>query len=411
LFLAGCGGAMPSGSTVVPDNTGGPAAEAPSPAPSPPSTSTTTAPRCASQLASGDAHVCAVRGDGAVYCWGLNSSGQLGVGDAVNRAVPAAVALPGAADQVVAGASHACARLTSGAVFCWGENASGQLGDGTTTPRLTPVAVKSLADAKLITAGAEHTCALRATGSIVCWGDDEQGQLGDGRDGVGTRSTEPVTTGALANMAEVSARGDHTCARGSDGSVTCWGSDVSGELGDGQTGAGLHATTPRAIAGLTATSIAAGNAHTCALGDDGSLDCWGNNSSGQLGLGYISWNAPGAVPSPSPLTAPMSGTRLAAGQAHTCARDGSGALWCWGVDGRGQLGNGAETQPAERGVPTAIAVANLVVDAFSAGATHTCAIDHTGAPFCWGGNRNGELGNGGSSDDTPTPTAVALPCP
>ncbi len=395
LFLvaltAGCGGASDE------------------PPPSPAVTS------CAVEVASGDAHVCARRGDGSVWCWGLNASGQLGVGDAINRPAPAQVGSLAHVAQVTAGASHACAIDAAGAAWCWGENEAGQLGDGTNTPRSRPVQVAGLAGVTQLSAGGAHTCALEHDGSVWCWGANELGELGAGTSGDGSNRNAPVEVSALGHdVAQLSARGNHTCARKNDGSVWCWGENTSGELGDGASGDGQLRATPVELTALDhdVAELAAGGAHTCARKNDGSVWCWGNNSSGQLGRGYVSYSAPTALTAPLAVQFPPS-TRIAsisAGQAHACARSSAGELFCWGVNGRGQLGNGQVTPAAERGVGTPAGIAGLAdVGALSAGSTHSCALSGD-AVFCWGGNRVGELGNNGAPDDDPTPTRTAL-CP
>jgi alpha-tubulin suppressor-like RCC1 family protein len=354
-----------------------------------------------------------LRGDGTVWCWGLNSHGQLGLGDQVNHPTPTQIVNLGGVRAIATGASHSCALRDDGTVWCWGENLVGQLGDGSTTAHSVPVQVAGLGAATSLAAGAEHTCAIGSDGAVRCWGDDEQGQLGDGHDGPGLRSTTPVPVQAPTGAVELTARGDHACARAGDGHVWCWGSNGSGELGDGHAGGDVHAAVPVAVADLPdATQVVAGGAHSCARRADGGVACWGNNGSGQLGVGYVSFEQPVWIPRAQPVPGLAQIARLAAGLAHTCAGDAAGAVTCWGANGRGQIGNGSFTMVPERGVPTPARVGGVASDALSAGATHSCAITDDGAAIqCWGGNRNGELGSGSESDDVPVPTRVALPCP
>ena len=215
------------------------------------------------------------------------------------------------AQAITAGSVHACALLTDGTVACWGENDWGQLGDGTNTgpdncagqPCSTaPVAVNGIANATEITAGEAHTCALLTGGTIDCWGENLSGQLGDGTDtgpdscGGSACSTTPVRVTGITNAIQVAAGGEQTCALLTDGTVDCWGDNSYGELGGGtDTGpnscaAGVNgaacSTTPVQVTGITnAIQIAVGGQHTCALLAGGSVDCWGDNQLGELGDG------------------------------------------------------------------------------------------------------------------------------
>ena len=402
-FVAACGGTSSTGTPTDPANSTHVTAQAGD------GSSSASSGSCVQDLQSGDAHVCVVVGQGELRCWGLNTHGQLGTGDEVDRASPTRVGSLPAVTAVAAGASHTCALGQDGSVSCWGEGQAGQLGDGSFAARPTAATVPGLR-ARALAAGASHTCAIDDAGALTCWGANERGQLGDGS--TTNRAVPQTVSGLERGVVEVVARGGHTCARTDDGRVLCFGDGSSGELGDGSTGGAHLATTPVAVQALPAPAIrlVAGGAHTCAGLDDGRVACWGNNGSGQLGLGFVSFDPPLAVTAPSePMLAMMSG--IAAGQAHTCARGSDGSVFCFGAGGRGQLGDGNFTTATARGVPTPERVAGLpAIALLSAGATHTCASSGD-ALFCWGGNRVGELGLGAPSDDRATPTQVVLACP
>jgi len=339
---------------------------------------------------------CAVTGGGAVQCWGYNAFGQLGDGTTTQRLTP--VAVSGLGTGVVAvtvGDEHACALTSGGAAHCWGWNGSSQLGDGTTTDRWTPVTVSGLSSgAQAVAAGAFHTCAVTSGGASQCWGFNLYGEIGDGT--TTDRSTPVTVIGLAGGEATVATGLSHSCALTSGG-VQCWGSNVLGQLGDGTT---TNHVMPGAVSGLASgvVAVSAGDGHTCALTVGGGVQCWGANYYGQLGDGtttdrYI----------PVTVTGLASGVvAVSAGSMHTCALTGSGALFCWGYNNAGQLGNGTY---APRLTPTAVTGLGSGVVAVSAGSSHTCAVTSAGGVQCWGRNWSGQLGDGTTADQT-TPVAV-----
>jgi alpha-tubulin suppressor-like RCC1 family protein len=167
-------------------------------------------------------------------------------------------------------------------MLCWGANDYGQLGDGTTTSRPTPGEVTALAGRVAhLAAGASHSCAQTPEGELYCWGDNRYGQLG-----TGDRTNQPLpkkVVGSADASAKVFAGGAHSCAIHADGSFWCWGDNRSGQLGVGDTEPRLTATRVDAL-GSDVTAAYAGGAHTCVLRTDGSVWCWGNNQYGQLGV-------------------------------------------------------------------------------------------------------------------------------
>jgi alpha-tubulin suppressor-like RCC1 family protein len=276
--------------------------------------------RTALQLTAGDSHTCATLDDGSVKCWGFNSFGQLGLGDTQQRGdgpgemgatLPAVDLGPGrTAVQLTSGNGHTCARLDDGSVKCWGLNSQGQLGLGDTQNRgdgpgemgatLPAVDLGPGRTALQLTGGDRHTCARLDDGSVKCWGLNNLGQLGLGDtqsrgDGPGEMgATLPaVDLGPGRTALQLTGGDRHTCARLDDGSVKCWGLNNFGQLGLGDTqnrgdGPGeMGATLPTVDLGpgRTALQLTAGAEHTCARLDDGSVKCWGRNSVGQLGLG------------------------------------------------------------------------------------------------------------------------------
>ena len=353
-------------------------------------------------ISAGHSHACAlVEGEG-VYCWGWNEHGQLGTGRATfTSTTPVKVVnLDRTTTAVVVGLMHSCALLTDGSVRCWGENRFGQLGNGTTKDRYTPVRVVNLwGKAKAITAGANHTCALLTDGRVRCWGLNTYGQLGDG-------STQdkhtPVTVANLDGPAKaITAGANHTCALLTDGRVQCWGLNAQGQLGDG-TIEDKH--TPVSVINLRAPAkaIAAGSSHTCALLEDGRIQCWGQNTFGQLGNGtFQDKKQPVEV-----VDLGLPAQHIAAGGEHTCAVLADKSLRCWGENGRGTVGNGSWKNTSR---PVSVVGLGNSVVSVAVGDEFVCATTTTPGGmrvYCWGSNGTGELGHGWEPFQTTSKTVV-----
>ena len=264
----------------------------------------------------------------------------------------------------------------------------------------------------MVTAGEYHTCALLSTGNITCWGDDYYGQLGNGAgNGDIEAPPAPITLPGTATAIAITAGWYHTCALLNDGNITCWGEDSAGQLGNGVLAANID-TPPAAITlpnSATATAIAAGGIHTCALLNDGNITCWGWDNRGQLGNGPGNENIdtpPAAITLPNSATA----IAIAAGAYHTCALLNDGNITCWGYDGNGQLGNGPGNDSIDT-PPAAITLPNsATATAITAGADHTCALLNDGNITCWGRDCYGQLGNGAGNGDIDAPPApIELP--
>ena len=243
------------------------------------------------RLSAGAFHTCAQSSTGVAKCWGLNNTGQLGVGGAqVQNGVPVNVVEPtnvlGLSSNVTAittGSGHSCA-IVNGGAKCWGDNGGGQIGDASINVPMRPFAadVATLGSGvAAIAAGASHSCALTTAGGVKCWGDNSYRQVGDGSATAMLRAPVDVS-GLTSGVSAIAVGAFHTCALTVTGGVKCWGSNVNGQIGDGST---TLRPTPVDVAGLAGgvVAIAAGASHTCAILQGGSVKCWGDNSRGQLG--------------------------------------------------------------------------------------------------------------------------------
>lgn len=345
------------------------------------------------QLSAGKAHTCGVNNSGDAFCWGSNAAGQLGDGTNTTRPRPTQIA--GASYALVAaGGNFTCGLTNGGVAYCWGNNTAGQLGDGTTRSSAAPrSAVGTGMTFKSITAGAEHACGLTTDGAAYCWGNNTQGRLGDGTQ---TNRTLPVAVSGGIVFSELRAGDVHTCGLTATRGEYCWGSNAEGRIGDGTSVAVRLTPVSIASGSLSYASLAAGANHTCAVTSTKRIGCWGSNDSGQLGDGTT-------VDRRSLVEVPDADwDSIAAGQSHTCARKSpSFFLYCWGNNQFGQLGDGTN---AQRLTPTPVA-AELRVSAITAGADHTCANRHKAHAYCWGRNELGKLGTGNRVDAS-SPVAV-----
>jgi len=309
---------------------------------------------------------CLVLREGGVCCWGSNANGELGLG-AAERSFERPTRVPSLANVRAVASAHRSrgALLADGTVRCWGLNDRGQIGDASLTDRHAPAAVTGLRDVtQLATDGEQGFCALLRDGSPRCWGGltrsfggpsavdihprpvwdvdgavelsgtaDLVARTADGRvaEGeflfdVGLRGVAALATGA----------GSQGCAILADRTLRCWGSNLSGELGDGTRGNGRRPPTDPGLAGMQ--SVATGGGHTCAVLNDRTVRCWGRDDSGQVGDGdgptarcevVPGWVEPCRL-RPVAVAGLTDVQRLALGDNTSCAIRGDGSLWCWG---------------------------------------------------------------------------------
>ena len=350
------------------------------------------------QIESGEDHNCAIDTSGRIWCWGDNSFGQLGLPAGVPAVAPAPTLLPdpGPWVDVGGGELHVCAVDASGGVGCWGDNEDGQLGRGDRLPFDGVSRVVGLDDGATVFHGtmSDHSCVVSSTGTLRCAGEDQYGQIGNGP------PLEPAvasfTAVALTNWSSGAMTDDASCGLRA-GELWCWGRNVQGELGVGDL---VLRDAPTRVGSATDwDDVRCGEYHCCGRrGTD--AYCWGDNVDGQLGVGDV-------VDRSSPVALAGAWRMIDPARDHTCGIQTDGSLWCWGENTQSQLGLGApssrETSPMQVGVETSW------VDV-SGGEAHTCAVDGDGLVWCFGSAASGQLGTGGFISLT-TPAPVCFPSP
>jgi alpha-tubulin suppressor-like RCC1 family protein len=363
-------------------------------------------------LAAGNVNTCAITREGAAACWGENGHGQIGDDTTPQTAVARKVVVLSDVRAIAIGDRHACASDgPERALYCWGDNSHSQLGVFVGPPTSpVPIRVEGRITALLggvdaLAAGALHTCAV-VGGEVLCWGQGLDGRLGDGDTAehevhrpsyvVSAASGQPVR-----DAKAVAAGAQHSCLLTQAGAVECWGDNTWGQLGRGVAGSALAnaASSAPVVALDSVEAIAAGLRHTCAL-RAGAVYCWGANGYGQLGGATLTTAGAARTSDPIPTQVPgLTGiAKLAAGIELSCALDAAGTLSCWGGSRFGELG---VVDDALHGV-TPIAIDPVA--AVTAGGGQVCARLVAGPVYCWGLDSSGQLGTG-----TPAKSPQPLP--
>jgi len=340
----------------------------------------------ATSVSTGANHSCAVMADGTAQCWGANVFGQLGDNSTTDSLVPVSVSgITGltpatTAVSVSTGDSHSCAVMADGTATCWGSNGNGRLGDNSGTNSPVPVLVSGITGltaattAVSVSTGDYNSCAVMADGTAKCWGWNTNGQLGDNST---TDSSVPVSVSGLTGLTaattavNVSVGAFHSCAVMADGTVTCWGYNGNGRLGDNSTTDSPVPVSVSGITGLTAATtainVSVGTAHSCAVMADGTAKCWGNNANGRLGDDSTTERyVPVSVSGLTGLTAATTAVSVSTGTYHSCAVMADGTATCWGGNFDGELGDNSTTSS-----PVPVSVSGITGAASSFG--HTLA--------------------------------------
>ena len=367
------------------------------------------------QLTASQAHACGLRQDGTAYCWGQNASGQLGDGSTADRGIPAAVTGGHSFTALAAGPRHTCGLLSDGRALCWGANEQGQLGNESFSPSLDPRPVAGIFRYTALALGAAHSCGRTESGGIACWGSTSERQVtafaislpvrhplsgfsalwaaaSFGSCGLtitgtycwgtwGGPTRAPVQLDEAAGLDRLAFGGSpgfgrFYCGLDPSGFAFCWGSNASGELGNGTLGGTSSARTAVA-GGHSFAKLVAGRGFACGLATSGTIYCWGSNQWGALGSG-----GPG---DPDPVPQPIAGDRtyldVAANYSgHVCAIATSGTAYCWGRNESRQLGDGTTIT---RFAPVPIA-SDARFSKLSVFGERTCGVTVTGDAHCWG---------------------------
>ncbi|MCE5263077.1 MAG: Ig-like domain repeat protein [Deltaproteobacteria bacterium] len=357
---------------------------------------------------------------GTALAWGGNSSGQLGDGTTADSRAPLLPLLPGGAAAISAGAGHSLAIDPDGSVWAWGNNYFGELGNGTFTDSTVPVKVKDptgqgfLTGIVSISAGYGHSLALDQNGKVYGWGSNDAGQLGvdptvpPAMDRYNLPQ-EIIFSPGVGLIRAIAAGQQFSLALGhcpgDDGCVFSWGINEFGQLGRGDSakhvGPDVVTRGPDTIL-WNIKSIAAGWNHALALDRDGKVWAWGKNEFGQVGIAplpppQIGSSAIAIQSGPGDISA------VSAGLGFSLAIDNHFAVWGWGGNWEGQLGDGTTT---DRVIPVQVktsASENLGgIMALSAGRFHSLALDWNGNVWAWGDNQSGALGR----DPAATPESL-----
>lgn len=341
-------------------------------------------------ISAGSFSACALMSGGTVKCWGANNDGQVDdttkTGPETCGSMPCATAPITVQDVTGATAvsvndSSGCAIVSGGTVRCWGGTAS------------SPTTIERLAGATAISVGqAGLQCALLA-GAVQCWEMNSAGRDGT----LFTISNTPFPIEGLDSPTVISVGEASACAVVSGGAVACWRDAQAFDAGAEPCRQGAPCSlTALAVPGLTgAIAVAAGDDFACALLSGGTIQCWGNSSLGELGNATAKNNCehPTCTSPPVTVTGITDATAIAAGDSSACALLPGGAVWCWGRNESGQLGDGTTTDS-----PVPVEVHGLSgVTAISVGEEFACALLSTGSLTCWGINIYGQLGIGNNS--------------
>ena len=257
-----------------------------------------------------------------------------------------------------------------------------------------------------ISAGRDHACGITPQHVAYCWGRNADGELGDPsvtRPCLGSSeacSAKPVRVAASVPFASISAGHAFTCAVATSGDAYCWGNNGSGQLGIGSQ-TSHNRPVKVSVEGVTFQSISAGDTHACAVTSAGAAWCWGSNAGGKLGLG----RAGGGRTAPAAVAGHLVFRAVSAGYYHSCGVTRDGKVYCWGRNDQGEVGSALRT-----GSPAPVRVAGEAAFRLVQAAAqfdYSCAMDANGAAWCWGADCFNQLGVDSLTEQCGTPP---MPC-
>jgi len=355
---------------------------------------------CWKTISAGGDKVMALKNDGKVWGWGDNGQGGLGLSAFTGaKLIPTQSSNTSVFTQIESGGNQfTIAIKNDGTLWATGANTYGFLGNGNTTNQNSFVQIGNDTNWQSISAGGSHSLAIKTDGTLWAWGANNDGQLGNGTN---IDSNIPIQIGIDTNWQSVSAGGYYfSAAIKTDGTLWVWGNDSFGQMANGPVT--LHQNTPTKI-GLATDwkSVSAGQYHCLATKTDNSLWGWGENSSGNLGIGTTS-----SVPSPIQVGVAADWDKISAGNMASYAIKSNGTIWAWGYNSNGQLGDNSTTQKT---IPTQIGNATdwQMVNG-AKGSYYATALKTDGSAWAWGINNFGVLGDG-TLVDKHIPNAIACP--
>lgn len=329
-------------------------------------------------------HTCSVT-DGQLRCWGNNDQSQLGLGDAESRDRPTRVGSFNDWLSVSTGERHTCGLRAPGVLYCFGENDSGELGLGHTTSRSSPEPIEADVLFRSVSCGGESCCALDENRALRCWGDNLEGKPGLA-DPYGSPDVTRPTKVDPGPFLTLDVGQGHVCAIRMSGELLCWGRNSMGETGTRSEDPQLRSPT-RVGEDADWITVSASQHHSCGVREGGTLYCWGLNEHFELAAP----DGMATYATPVPVQPDVTWAEVSVGWFHTCAVTRESQLYCWGRAIEGQLGQGGSEDP----VPIPTAIATLASPSLlTLGSFHTCAMIEASVPSCWGANDAGQLGVG-----------------
>jgi alpha-tubulin suppressor-like RCC1 family protein len=318
-----------------------------------------------------------------LYAWGLNTYGGLGLGNTTSYSSPKQVGSLTTWLKISAGAYTSSAIKTDGTLWTWGYGPDGALGLGNITSYSSPKQVGTLTNWSQISIGSSHVATIKTDGTLWTWGFNLYGQLGIGNR---TSYSSPKQVGALTTWSKVASGWYFTFGIKTDGTLWSWGLNNNGQLGINLLAA--NRSSPTQVGSLTTwLSIAGGNYHAVATKTDGTLWTWGKNNKGQIGDGTSSPTV--TISSPIQIGALTNWLTVAAGSYYTVATKTDGTIWAWGDNSSGALGTGNITyysSPKQIGALTTWSKISILSSTF--------AIKTDGTLWAWGYNLQGQMGLG-----------------